>query len=118
MSYIFEADDTTVWSPALRVGSLFVSMAECLADWEGVPTGLSAMASDYYEIDVGAFGAFVQALLNDSSAGHAIFGQILHGFVATCLVMLERADAPRPETGWSTEEISRLTIQAAANMPV
>jgi hypothetical protein len=118
MSYIFEAGDATVWSPALRVGSLFVTMAECLANWEGVPTGLSAMASDYYEIDVEAFGALVRALLNDSSAGHAIFGQILHGFIATCLVMLERAGAALPETGRSAEEISRLTSQAAANMPV
>ncbi len=118
MSYIFEAGATSVWSPAPRVGSLFVTMAECLADWEGVPTGLSAMASDYYEIDVEAFGAFVRALLNDSSAGHAIFGQVLDGFVATCLVMLERAGAAMPETGRPAEGTSRLTSQAAANMPV
>jgi hypothetical protein len=118
MSYIFEAGDTTVWSPALRVGSLFVTMAECLAAWEGVPTGLSAMASDFYEIDVDVFGAFVQTLLNDSSAGHPVYDQVLDGFIATCLVMLERAGVANLEIHQPTQEMTRMTSRAAANMPV
>jgi uncharacterized protein DUF6086 len=116
VSYVFDIGNATVWSPALRIGSLFVTMAESLAAWKGTPSGLSAMASDYYEIDSDVFSTFVQTLARDDSAAHEIFGALTHGFIATCLVMLDRAGVPMPQLGSGAEAIIQLTGTVAARM--
>jgi hypothetical protein len=116
MSYIFDVGDSTVWSPALRIGSLFVAMAECLAGWAGVPTGLTAMASDFYEVDAEVFGAFVQTLAGNASAANEVFGALTHGFTATCLLILDRAGAPAPHLDSAAEAITAMTSVVAARM--
>lgn len=118
MSYVFEVDDTTVWSPGLRVGALYVGLAECLATWAGVPSGLTPMASDYYLIDIKAFTAFVRAVLNDPGFGHSVFGELARGTMATSLVMLSRAAVPGPELGPGAEPLNDLVATMATRMPV
>ena len=117
MSYVFEVDDTTVWSPGLRVGALYVSMAECLATWAGVPSGLAPMASDYYIVDIEVFKAFVQAVLKDPSFGHPVLGELARGIIATSLVMLSRAAVPLPEIGPGAEPLTELVTALATKMP-
>jgi Family of unknown function (DUF6086) len=93
MSYIFEWGDETVWSPALRVGKLYVTLADALAAELSIPHGLSAMASDYYEVDRDRFAAFIAALRDWSPAGHPVGRALLGGFLTTSLVLLERMGA-------------------------
>ena len=90
MSYIFECDDKTVWSPALRVGTLYVTLADALAVVVSVPHGMAAMASDFYEVDRDKFADFVTALRAWSPVGHAVGDALLGGFLTTSLVLLER----------------------------
>ena len=93
MSYVFEWDDETVWSPALRVGKLYVTLADALAAVLSIPHGLSAMASDYYEVDRDRFAAFIAALRAWSPGSHAVGRALLGGFLTTSLVLLERMGA-------------------------
>jgi Family of unknown function (DUF6086) len=93
MSYVFEWGDETVWSPALRVGSLYVTLAEALAAMLSVPHGLSAMASDYYEVDRDRFAAFIAALRDWSPDSHVVGSALLGGFLTTSLVLLGRMGA-------------------------
>jgi hypothetical protein len=93
MSYVFECGDETVWSPALRVGELYVTLAEALAAMLSVPSGLSAMASDYYEVDRDQFTAFIAALRDWVPGAHAVGGALLGGFLTTSLVLVQRMGA-------------------------
>ncbi|WP_406628860.1 DUF6086 family protein [Amycolatopsis sp. WGS_07] len=92
MSYVFDAGGETVWSPSLRMGKLFVSMAETLAsnfDLDLPSAGFTAMASDYYYLDPPRLAAFVRTLLGSSVASHPVYWQLARGFLAICLVLLE-----------------------------
>jgi hypothetical protein len=112
MSYIFEAGDTTVWSPSLRVGSVYVAVADGLGAAMGTPTGLSRLADDYIVIDTAAFAAFVAALLAEPAAEHPVFALLTEGFLATSAVLLERAGRPV-----ATDRLAHLTAAVAAKMP-
>ncbi|MEU8232249.1 DUF6086 family protein [Actinoplanes sp. NPDC048967] len=90
MSYIFDADDRVVWSPASQVGKTYVGLADALSDAISVPHGLSPMASDYYEIGSSQFRTFVEALNSEYSIGHRVAQGLIRGFVLTSLVLLDR----------------------------
>jgi hypothetical protein len=92
VSYIFESEDKVVWSPASRVGRLFVALADALSAMLSVPHGLSPMAEDYYEIERSQFRDFVEAL-NREYPEHRVSRSILRGFLLTSLVMLDRMGA-------------------------
>jgi Family of unknown function (DUF6086) len=97
MSYVFDVGDEGIWSPALRVGELFVATADSLATIVGVDTGLHAVASDYYDITAEKFFAFVLAVLRSPYLKHPVFQELSRGFLATALVLLDRAAAPVPD---------------------
>ena len=90
MSYIFEWSGETLWSPALRVGKLYVTLADALADVVSVPHGLSAMASDFYVVDRDQLAEFIAALQAWLPRGHPVGDALLGGFLITSLVLLER----------------------------
>jgi len=92
MSYIFEASGKTVWSPALRVGKLFVDMADSLSGSHGVPHGLSFMASDFVVLDVPVFAEFTRSLESSSVLTHQEYRALASGFVEICRTML--AESP------------------------
>jgi Family of unknown function (DUF6086) len=92
VSYIFDVGDETVWSPALRVGELFVGQLRLAAISVKQETGLKAVASDMYEIDIEEFELFVRKMFNEySSSNNFIYRELLRGMLATSLVLLERA---------------------------
>ncbi|MEO3824717.1 DUF6086 family protein [Actinomadura sp. B10D3] len=103
MSYIFDIDDETVWSPALRVGKLYVNLAEALARTLEIPTGLEAVAEDMYDINTAVFSDFTRALM---STRHVIAQELLRGVLLTSLVMLQRGgveitpDSEEQEAFW------------------
>ncbi|MEU4430593.1 DUF6086 family protein [Nocardia rhamnosiphila] len=91
MSYIFDIDDVTVWSPALRVGRLYVSMAQDVAGVLDVSTGMTAMASDYWEIELPEFEAFVRVMYKTFfSSDHPVFKDLIGAVLAPSIVLLER----------------------------
>ncbi|MGW7537280.1 DUF6086 family protein [Amycolatopsis sp. NPDC054798] len=97
MSYLFEVGDETVWSPALRVGRLFVSMAETLAvnfDIDLGTAGFRAIASDYCSVDPPRLALFVRAMLDGSVMRHSEYRELARGFIGICLAMLEWSGLP------------------------
>ncbi|MGW0178294.1 DUF6086 family protein [Nocardia sp. NPDC003345] len=91
MSYVFDIDEVTVWSPALRVGKLYVAMARDVADVLAVPTGFDAMASDFWEIDLDLFDVFVRATYDEYfSSSHPVLKGLLGAVLAPSIVLLER----------------------------
>ena len=88
MSYIFKHGDRVVWSPALRVGELYVGLARALEPLLGVESGLDPMASDFYRIDGVRFEAFVTAMA--AFPKHPIAHRLLDGIYVTSLAMLDR----------------------------
>lgn len=92
MSYTFEVGDETAWSPAERVGKLYVGMAKAAADVLKLPTGLDTDSGDLYEIDVPVFGAFVSGMLAlRAASGHMYLHMLLDGILPVSVAMLYRA---------------------------
>ncbi|MBQ1023997.1 DUF6086 family protein [Micromonospora sp. C95] len=97
MSQYFQVGDLVLWNPSNRVAELFVRTSEAVAVLVGVPTGIGPVRADDYEIDLDVFVGFVDALVAQyMSSSHAILRSLLEGFIATALVLVDRAgrDAP------------------------
>jgi len=93
MSFIFDVGNDTVWSPALRVGELYVRFIAQVGDLLGVPTGLSEMASDYYYIDPDLFEVLVKMMFEDNfRSTHQIGRAMLESILAPSVVILDRID--------------------------
>lgn len=109
MSYIFDIDDVTVWSPALRVGRLYVSMAEDVAAILDMPTGVTAMASDYREIELHEFESFVRLMYETYfSSEHPVFKALIGAVLSPSIVLLERGGKSiLPGSGEEREFIDR-----------
>lgn len=109
MSYIFDVDDVTVWSPALRVGELYVSMARDVAGVLDMSTGMTAMASDYWEIELTEFESFVRVMYRTYfSSEHPVFKTLIGAVLAPSIVLLERGGKPvLPESDEERKFIDR-----------
>ena len=118
MSYIFDVGEDTVWSPSLRIGRLYVALTNCVAGEGGGGTGLDAIADDMYQIDLPAFEAVVKAAYDDFfSTDHPIHRELLRGWLAVSVVLLERAGTPIEAR---TEEQKSFLLEAqdyARSMP-
>ncbi|MFG1794441.1 DUF6086 family protein [Nocardia sp. NPDC049149] len=103
MSYIFDINDETVWSPSLRVGDLYVRMLKDVGTVLGAETGLSAVSSDMWDIDIDAFGDLVSLMHKTYfGSGNQLFRLLIEGVLAPSIVILERGGKKiHPET---TEE--------------
>ncbi|MCF6475761.1 hypothetical protein FAF44_46585 [Nonomuraea sp. MG754425] len=78
MSYVFDIADRTVWSPALKVGKLYIEMVASVARILGRPSGVHAIANDYYDIDLAQFQAFVDAMaIEYAESNHDIYRHLL-----------------------------------------
>ncbi|MGP4094263.1 DUF6086 family protein [Nonomuraea sp. KM90] len=112
MSQYFRIGDQVLWNPSNGVARLFMRSAEALAPETGLPTGLGPMESDECEIDLTAFTAFVGALIDRyERTNHPILHSLMDGFIATALVLVERAGAELPPPG--ADDGSRRDIQAS-----
>ncbi|QBS42928.1 DUF6086 family protein [Nocardia sp. CS682] len=91
MSYVFDIDGETVWSPSLRVGDLYVRMLEDVGIVLGVPTGLNPVSSDMWDVDIDAFEKLVKLMFETYiSTGHQVFKILVEGVLAPSIVLLER----------------------------
>ncbi|MFG3690971.1 DUF6086 family protein [Micromonospora sp. NPDC047740] len=86
-----------MWNPSNRVAELFVRTSEAVAPLAATPTGIGAMDADDYEVDLDVFVGFVDALVEQYlSSSHAILRSLLEGFLATALVLVDRAGRAVP----------------------
>lgn len=90
MSYIFDIEDETVWSPSLKVGRVYVETATAMGQSIDMSTGLIAEAEDMYDLHVQQFPAFIFELGFGSASKHEVYRSMVRGFVAVSLVMMER----------------------------
>jgi hypothetical protein len=92
VSRYFQVGDHVLWNPSNVVAELFVRSAEALAPTADASTGIGPMEADEYEIDMAAFDAFVDALVRRYVASrHPILNSLSEGFIATALVLVQRA---------------------------
>ncbi|MEV6877764.1 DUF6086 family protein [Amycolatopsis sp. NPDC051128] len=116
---MFDVDGEVVWSPALRIGQLFMSMAGTLADNAGVDlpaAGFTMMASDYYYVDPPALAGFVRTLLAGSVVTHSVYKELARGFVVACLVLLERAGVSMEPSDEAQRDLFDARAALAASM--
>jgi hypothetical protein len=97
VSQYFQVGRQVLWNPSTGVAELFVHVAQSLASTAGTPTGIGAVYADEYEIDPDNFAAFVNALVDRYlSSHHPIFRSLLEGFLATAIVLVDRAGRDVP----------------------
>jgi hypothetical protein len=116
VSFAFDVDGETVWSPALLVGELYVRTTEGIAGAMGMSTGLDALASDMYDIDLDVFEAMVNSVYAEYfSAVHPLVREMLRGMLLPSIVILERSG--RPITARSDDELSFLKYAHSLPLP-
>ncbi|MFF0544649.1 DUF6086 family protein [Nocardia thailandica] len=116
MSFVFDADGETVWSPALRVGELFVRMHTDICSVLGLATGLTAIAADMYEIDSDLFERTTLAVYDEYFSSHnPALRSMLGATLGPAVRILERCR--RPVTPRSDEERAFLSRAADLGMP-
>jgi hypothetical protein len=92
VSKYFKVDEQVLWNPSNGVAKLFVSTAQALVALADEPHGLHDTGSDECEIDPVLFEAFIDALVRRYLASsHLILRSHMEGFLATALVLVERA---------------------------
>ncbi|MFI6997666.1 DUF6086 family protein [Nocardia sp. NPDC050175] len=109
MSYVFDVDGKTVWSPSLRVGELYVRMLRDVGAVLGAPTGLNALSADMWDIDIDAFEELIKIMYETYFAsGHQAFKALIGGVLAPSIVILERGGKEiRPDTDEEREFYGR-----------
>ncbi|MET9464387.1 DUF6086 family protein [Streptomyces sp. NPDC006544] len=108
MSQYYDVGDETVWNPSNGAARLFHAQLGVFEAELGVPSGIGPLENDECRIDPAALGVFTGALLaRHGSTGHAVVIALSQGFVATVLVLAERAGAhvrwPPPPAAGSPE---------------
>ncbi|MFE3646120.1 DUF6086 family protein [Streptomyces sp. NPDC059169] len=94
MSQYFSLGDVTLWNPSNGVSALFLGQTAVFAEVLGLPSGIGPMEEDEAEVAPDSLASFVGALLawRDGS-NHAVLEGLSDGFIATMLVLAERAGA-------------------------
>ncbi|MFE4642377.1 DUF6086 family protein [Streptomyces sp. NPDC056730] len=92
VSQYYEMGDQTLWNPSNGASRLFLRQVDLHQDELGQPSGIGPMEADACQIDPVVFEAFVDALLaRHRRTSHAVMTALSEGFVATVLVLAERA---------------------------
>ncbi|MEV7009416.1 DUF6086 family protein [Streptosporangium sp. NPDC051022] len=92
MSYIFDAGEETVWSPALRVGKVYLSLRRSTSDLLGLPTGVVEVSGDICEIDVEVFESLTRRMFEEYFvSSHVVYRDLMGGVLSASAVMLERS---------------------------
>ncbi|MCX4586370.1 DUF6086 family protein [Streptomyces sp. NBC_01481] len=92
MSQYYDMGDQTLWNPSNGASRLFMSQVSVYQAELGLPSGIGPMQADECQIDPLMFKGFVDALLAwHRRTSHAVMAALSEGFVATVLVLAERA---------------------------
>ena len=99
VSCLFEIGDTVLWNPSNTVARIFKGEAEAIASAFHVASGLGDIIEDECEVDLPAFEKFLaEAMRQYHQTAHPILRSLMTGFIATALVLAERAGGRLPET--------------------
>ncbi len=99
MSQFFLARDQVLWNPASAVAALFLRSAQALEPEVRLPSGLGPMQEDECHIDLESFAAFIEALvIRFERSNHTVQRSLMEGFIATSLVLIDRAGVAAPAT--------------------
>jgi hypothetical protein len=113
MSQYFDIGDETLWNPSNGAARLFLRHVRLYEEELGVPSGFGPMENDECEIDPAVFGEFVDALLTrHDRTRHDIIDTLSEGFVATVLVLAERAgvEVRRPAVADGLEGVKDVQV--------
>lgn len=92
MSQYYDVGDETLWNPSNGASRMFQSQVAVFEAELGQPSGIGPMANDECQIAPDTFETFVNALLaRHRRTTHAVWLALAEGFVATVLVLAERA---------------------------
>ncbi|RKE05019.1 DUF6086 family protein [Streptomyces sp. TLI_171] len=92
MSQYYDIGDETLWNPSNGASRLFLGQVSLYQAELGLPSGIGPMQADECQIDPVVFEEFVDALLAwHRRTTHAVMAALSEGFVATVLVLAERA---------------------------
>jgi hypothetical protein len=92
MSQYFDIGDETLWNPSNGASRMFQRQVTVLEAELELASGIGPMENDECQIDPITFEAFVNALLaRHRRTSHTIVLALSEGFVATVLVLAERA---------------------------
>ncbi|MFF8785063.1 DUF6086 family protein [Streptomyces sp. NPDC015125] len=98
MSQYYDMGDQTLWNPSNGVSRLFLRQVALYEAELALSSGVGPMDADECQIDPSDFTAFVDALLaRHRNTGHGVMIALSEGFVATVLVLAQRAGI---EVGW------------------
>ncbi len=99
MSCLFEIDGTVLWSPSNTVARIFKGEAEAIASAFRVASGLGDIIEDECQVDLPVFEGFLAAAARQyQQTAHPILRSLMTGFLATAMVLAERAGGQLPET--------------------
>jgi hypothetical protein len=100
VSRYFDLGEQTLWNPSNGAAGLFLRQVSVFEAELGLPSGLGQMRDDECQIDPAALKTFVEALLEQHlRTSHTVVITLSEGFIATMLVLAERAGI---ELAWPT----------------
>ncbi|MER5312066.1 DUF6086 family protein [Streptomyces sp. NPDC002773] len=116
MSQYYDMGDQTLWNPSNGASRLFMSQVSVYQVELGMQSGIGPMRADECQIDPRVFKEFVDALVAwHRRTSHAVIAALSEGFVATMLVLAERAGI---EVNWQpaglVEGDGRKNVQVSA----
>ncbi|MEU1201146.1 DUF6086 family protein [Streptomyces sp. NPDC005813] len=104
MSQYFKVDGRTLWNPSNGAARLFLRQVAVFEAELELPSGIGLMEADESRIDPVTFQMFVAALLaRHRRTSHGVLIALSEGFVATVLVLAERAHL---EIGWKSVDLA------------
>ncbi|MEV0545281.1 DUF6086 family protein [Nocardia salmonicida] len=97
MSQYYELDGTTLWNPSNGASRLFLNQVGFFEEELGVSSGIGPMESDVCEVTPVVLEVFLATVLAwRGRTGHAVVQALSDGFLATLLVIAERAGVTMP----------------------
>ncbi|WP_369232625.1 DUF6086 family protein [Streptomyces sp. R21] len=102
MSQYYDLGDRTLWNPSNGASRLFLHQVAVYEAELGLPSGVGPMENDESAVEAATFRTFANALLTwHRATTHGVMAALSEGFVATVLVLAERADI---ELDWPTSD--------------
>jgi uncharacterized protein DUF6086 len=99
VSQYYRLGEMTLWNPSTGTSRLFLRHVALFEEELGLPSGIGPMEADEAQISPEPLKTFVAALLEwRGRTNHAVITALSDGFVATLLVLAERAGVVAP---WS-----------------
>lgn len=97
MSQYYELDGTTLWNPSNGASRLFLNQVGFFEEELGVSSGIGPMESDACEVTPVVLEVFLATVLAwRGRTAHAVVQALSDGFLATLLVIAERAGITTP----------------------